>query len=139
MLMTVPLNVALVSMAVLIHYEALNMLSRLFRQMSLRHRFRLVLGVGGALCAHALEIWVFALAYWLLAGAGEFGALQGHFDGSLQDCAYYSFTTYTSLGFGDIHPVGLIRFSSALETLTGLVLIGWTASFIYVEMRRFWE
>jgi len=139
MLMTVPVNVVLVTVAVLIHYEALNFLSRLFHQMSLRHRFRLVLGVGGALCAHALEIWVFALAYWLLIDTGLFGNLEGHFGGTLVDCAYYSFTTYTSLGFGDIHPVGLIRFSSALETLTGLVLIGWTASFIYMEMRRFWE
>jgi hypothetical protein len=46
---------------------------------------------------------------------------------------------YTSLGIGDIVPVGNLRFLAGLETLTGLVLITWTASFMYIEMQRFWE
>ncbi|MBT7370542.1 MAG: two pore domain potassium channel family protein, partial [Gammaproteobacteria bacterium] len=36
-------------------------------------------------------------------------------------------------------PTGHLRFLSGLESLVGLVLIGWTASFIYVEMTRFWR
>ena len=44
-----------------------------------------------------------------------------------------------SLGFGDISPYGSLRFMTALETLTGLLLIAWTASFIYLEMQATWD
>ena len=54
------------------------------------------------------------------------------------NCGYYSFVTYTTLGFGDIIPVGDIRFLTGLESLTGLVLITWTASFMFFEMQKYW-
>ena len=47
--------------------------------------------------------------------------------------------TYTTVGFGDVVPVGPIRFLSGMEALTGFVMIGWTASFTYLEMERFWR
>ena len=55
------------------------------------------------------------------------------------DCVYFSFTTFTTLGFGDIHPLGPIRFLTGIEALTGLVLITWTASFLFLEMQRHWD
>ena len=58
---------------------------------------------------------------------------------SLLDCVYFSFTTFTTLGFGDIEPIGDLRYLTGLEALTGLVLITWTASFLYLEMQRYWE
>jgi hypothetical protein len=69
----------------------------------------------------------------------NWGTLEGNFDGSLWDCAYFSFTTFTTLGFGDIQPTGDLRFLTGLESLTGLVLITWTASFLYLEMTRYWN
>jgi hypothetical protein len=65
--------------------------------------------------------------------------LKGEFNNSLMDCSYFSFTNYTSLGFGDIHPTGDIRFLAGLEALTGLVLIGWTSSFMFIEMQKLWK
>ena len=35
------------------------------------------------------------------------------------DCVYYSFITYTTLGFGDVIPTGTLRFLTSLESLTG--------------------
>lgn len=61
------------------------------------------------------------------------------FEGTLTDCTYFSFATYTSLGFGDVVPTGPIRFLAGIESLVGLVMIGWTASFLYVEMTQFWS
>ena len=55
------------------------------------------------------------------------------------DCAYFSFTVFTTLGFGDIRPTGPVRFLAGLESLTGLLLIAWTASFLYYEIKRFWD
>jgi hypothetical protein len=40
---------------------------------------------------------------------------------------------------GDIQPHGDLRFLTGIESLTGLVLITWTASFLFVEMQRFWN
>jgi hypothetical protein len=71
--------------------------------------------------------------------AENWGLLKGNFDGSLLDCVYFSFTSYTTLGIGDIEPHGDLRFLSGLESLTGLVLITWTASFLYLEMTRYWD
>ena len=47
--------------------------------------------------------------------------------------------TYTSLGLGDIHPTGPMRLLVGLEALAGLMLIGWSSSFTYLSMRRFWD
>ena len=71
--------------------------------------------------------------------AEAWGHFKGNFDGSLLDCVYFSFTSYTTLGFGDIVPFGDLRFLTGLESLTGLVLITWTASFLYLEMTRYWD
>lgn len=63
--------------------------------------------------------------------AEEYGRLVGEFTYELQDCVYHSFVIYTTLGFGDITPIGLLRFLTGIESLTGLILIPWTASFMY--------
>ena len=139
MALTFIINALLVITAVLIHYEMLYRLSRMIPRIRMRHRFRVVIGIFGSLVAHTLEIWLFAIGYYLMIKSGKFGTLTGDFDLSLLDCAYYSFVTYTSLGLGDIVPEGDIRFLTGLEALTGLVLITWSASFLFIEMQRFWK
>ena len=130
---------AIVAVAVVVHYEILFQLTVLMPKLKMRHRFRIVLGVLGALVAHVIEIWLFALAYYAMHHSDDWGSLEGAFSGSLRDCVYFSFTTFTTLGFGDIAPIGDIRYLTGTESLTGLVLITWTASFLYVEMRKFWD
>lgn len=132
-------NIAVVSIAVIIHYECLLRLTLLLARVKIRHRLRILLGVGGALLAHAVEVWVFAFAYYLMHHAKAWGSLTGSVNGSLMDCVYFSFTTFTTLGFGDIQPTGDLRFLTGIESLTGLVLITWTASFLFVEMQKFWN
>ncbi|MEM7363149.1 MAG: ion channel [Pseudomonadota bacterium] len=139
MLLAFVINSVVIAITVLIHYEALKLISTIIRRMQQRQRTRIIVGVLGALTAHCVEVWVFAVAYYLMIQSGSFGNLIQNFDGSLLDCVYYSFTTYTSLGLGDIEPLGLIRFLTGLESLTGLVMIGWTASFFYMEMTRDWR
>jgi len=51
---------------------------------------------------------------------------------------YFSAETYTSLGYGDVVPTGPLRTLAGVEALNGLLLIGWSASFTYVAMQRFW-
>lgn len=132
-------NSLVVIAAVIIHYEFLYRLTLLVPKLKVRHRFRIVLGVCGALVAHAVEVWIFAVAYFFMHRVDGWGRLEGNFDGSLPDCLYFSITTFTTLGFGDVHPTGNLRYLTGTEALTGLVLITWTASFLFVEMQRYWK
>nr|WP_256558057.1 potassium channel family protein [Marinobacterium sedimentorum] len=133
------INTLVVVLAIIIHYEFLFRMTLLVPKLRVKHRFRIVLGVCGALLAHAIEVWIFAVAYYVMHRNPGWGELQGNFSGSLLDCVYFSFTTFTTLGFGDIQPVGHLRYLTGIESLTGLVLITWTASFLFVEMQRYWD
>ena len=131
------LNSLLITLAVLVHYEILRLLSGLIPRLNIAHRLLIVMGVYGTLVAHVAEIWLFGVAYYYMVQVPGFGGFQGNYNGTFLDCVYFSFTSYTSLGFGDIEPWGDLRFTAGLEALVGLVLIGWTASFLYVQMSRF--
>ncbi|MEQ8955237.1 MAG: ion channel [Gammaproteobacteria bacterium] len=129
----------LVAATVTIHYEMLRFLSRYIPELNVRSRIKVVVGVFGTICAHIVEVWIFGVAFFLMTSYGDYGSLGGNFDGSLLDCVYFSFTNYTTLGYGDIEPFGMLRFLSGLEAITGLSLITWSASFMYMEMTRFWD
>jgi hypothetical protein len=132
-------NGLIIAVVVVIHYELLYQISRLMPRLPLRHRLRILVGVFAALGAHAVEIWIFGVAYYLMDRAPSWGTLQGAYDGELFSSAYFSFTAFTTLGLGDIVPHGHIRFLAGLESLTGFVLITWTASFLYLQMTRYWD
>ena len=132
------INIVVVALVVTIHYEFLHQLTRSMPRWQIRLRLRIVLGVFTALLAHAIEVWIFGIAYYLMHHAEGFGELQGNVTGTLHDCVYFSFTSYTTLGLGDIEPLGDIRYLTGIEALTGLVLITWTASFLYLQMTRYW-
>lgn len=132
------INALIVIVVVVIHNEALIRLSHLLAGMRRGHHFRLVTGVLGVLLAHTLQVWIFASAYYSMHHAEGWGRLSKNFDGSLLDCVYFSFTTFTTLGYGDIEAHGVLRFLTGIESLTGLVLITWSASFLFVEMQRYW-
>lgn len=133
------INAFIVIVVVIIHNEVLIRLSVLLAKMRRGHHFRLVTGVLGVLAAHTLQVWIFASVYYSMHHAEGWGRLSKNFDGSLLDCVYFSFTTFTTLGYGDIEAHGILRFLTGIESLTGLVLITWSASFLFIEMQRYWQ
>ncbi len=132
------INSILITASVLIHYEVLYQLSQRLPTLSTVPRYRVLIGVFVILITHISEIWLFALGYYFMINIEGLGTLIGNIDQSLLDCSYFSFTNYTTLGFGDIEPSGHIRFLAGLESLTGLVLITWSASFLFIEMQKYW-
>ncbi|MBL4819396.1 MAG: two pore domain potassium channel family protein [Gammaproteobacteria bacterium] len=139
MFLTFVINTVLISVAVVIHYEILRLLSTVIPKLSVQNRLRVIIGVFGTITAHVIEIWMFGIAFFLMTTYGDFGSLQGNYSGTILDSVYFSFTNYTSLGIGDIEPLGDIRFLAGLEALTGLAMITWSASFMFIEMRKFWD
>jgi len=133
------INLLVIGLAVVVHYEFLYRVTLYIPKIRIRHRYRILIGVFGALVAHSLEIWIFAVTYYFMNHADGWGSLTGNFDGSLMDCGYFSFTVFTTLGFGDIEPTGHLRYLTGIESLTGLVLITWSASFLFFEMQRHWN
>lgn len=81
----------------------------------------------------------FGIAYFLLLLFPGFGEVHGVAIPSLLDHVYFSAITYTTVGYGDVFPIGAIRFLVGTEALTGFVMITWSASFTYLEMERFWR
>lgn len=134
------LSVLLVTACTLLHYEILQLLNRFLPRIHGRtRRSTVLLAMLGAMGSHLLQIALFAVAFYLLRdrfGLGQFG---GVFQDVFTSFLYFSAETYTSLGFGDIYPIGQLRLVTGIEALTGLLMISWTASFTYLEMRKYWD
>ncbi len=139
-LLVIAVTLVAVVAVVSVHYEGLVLLSRWNARAGERPvRRRVLYGMFGVLGLHVLEIWIFGLALWGLVQWPACGHVAGDDPLLFFDAIYFSAITFTTVGFGDLAPVGPIRFLSGTEALTGFVLIGWTVSFTYFEMERFWR
>jgi len=132
---------AVSALAVMIHYEGLHALAKYYVRRPPQRSRRAILKIMFSLVGlHVLEIWCFGVAYWSLLKVPGVGSIQGErVGGTLFDAVYLSATTFSTLGIGDLAPVGAIRMVSGMEALMGLLLITWSASFTFLEMSRFWS
>lgn len=123
----------------IIHYEALRALAAGLPRLRMQPRAKLVVVIVTAFVAHAIEILLYAAAYYVLARYLNAGTLGEPQPLSFAGCLYFSAETYTSLGYGDIVPHHALRLLAGMEALNGLLLIGWSASYTYIAMERFWQ
>jgi ion channel len=127
----------LVAANILVHYEMLRLMSAYVPGLPIAVRLKVLVVVLGCFVAHTVEVWLYALAYLLIDRAG-IGSLQGQVDESFADFLYFSATSYSTLGFGDVYPTGALRLISGIEGINGLFLIAWSTSFTYFVMDRLW-
>lgn len=131
---------AAVALAVLTHYEGLVFLSRRLTAMHARHqRIKVLYAILAVVLLHVIEIWIFGLTLWLMLKWPSLGSIVGQDPTHLFDAVYLSAVTFSTVGYGDIVPVGPIRLLAGTESLLGLVLITWSASFTFFEMDRYWH
>ncbi len=111
-----------------IHFAGLVGLSALLRQRGMPPSgFSTVMGQGasilliviGLFALHSIEIWVYTLAYLAL---GVFT--------NLETAVYYSTSTFTTAGYGDVVPGTDWRMLGAAESANGFLLIGWSTAFL---------
>ena len=139
MLIIIFASLLLIALTSVIHYEVLRVMYEALPTLTIPKRTKLLAVIFGVFVAHFLEIAVYGGALYVLAQFPELGGLNGPVPVSFEDCLYFSAETYTSLGVGDITPVGPLRLLIGVEALNGLLLIGWSASFAYIAMERFWS
>lgn len=138
MFLTAGLTALLVIVCAFTHYEVLQFCNdKLQRSAWVAGRAKVLLAIGAGFCSHLAQIACFAAAYWFLHDTA-LGSLRGQIHDSAMTFLYFSAETYTSLGFGDVYPVGEMRLLAGIEALTGLLMISWTASFTYLEMCQHW-
>jgi hypothetical protein len=133
------LGIALVGATILIHYEALTIASGLLGRLHRRPRIAVLFVVLALVLAHLLEISLHGTAFYIERARFAVTGSDGDRASAFWTYLYFSAETYTSLGIGDLVPGGELRFLVGLETLVGLLMIGWSSSFIFLAMQRFWK
>lgn len=92
----------------------------------------ILLGTALALMVlHTTEIILWASAYWLLLSTGELGTFE--------EAVYFSFITFTTLGYGDITLTEGWRLLSGIEAMNGIMLAGWTTAMLFALVQRIWQ
>lgn len=133
-------TIVAISLIIGLHYEVLRNCIRLLPAIAHKRRRRVIFLILFILLTHAVEIWIFGIAYFILLQWELFGSIVGMTESlNLLDYVYFSAMVYTTVGFGDVFPTGPIRFMAGMEALTGLVMITWSASFTFLEMQRDWR
>jgi hypothetical protein len=75
--------------------------------------------------------------FMLAQGPLGLGGFSGDTHGLL-GLFYYTVETYSSLGAGDVIPVGEIRLIASAASLNGILLLAWSGAFLFAvtEGRR---
>lgn len=129
----------LLVLTTLIHYEVLRALTAGLSGLGIPARAKPIVAVFGLFFAHAVEILLYALVAYLIVRHTSLGTLGNANRFAMHASVYFSAETYTSLSYGDIVPTGDLRLLAGVEALNGLLLIGWSASYVYIAMERFWH
>ena len=140
MLLAIIVSLSLVVITFMFHYQSLLWLSIAMRKKGkINTRFHVLMIVMALFVTHLIEIAIYGLAYIGSSSYLGLGEFTGAISTSPMTYLYYSGVIYTTLGLGDIQPVGHLRFITATEALNGFLLITWSASFTFIAMMRLWQ
>jgi hypothetical protein len=126
-------STAMVLLTTLVHLAGLAGLLMVIRRrdetLSPRRRWRDVVGIVSAAIAlfvlHGIEIWAYAALYLVTGALADLGS-----------ALYFSTTTYTTIGYGDVLLGVDWRIVGAIEGANGIILLGWSTAFFVAIVRR---
>ncbi len=139
MAMIIFLSIILILLTLLLHQAALTFFARRMLMGARKSQLRLYFLMLGIFAAHLLEILLYSLGFYAATNIFDLGVLQGDRAVGALGYFYTSAVFYTSLGFGDVLPNDHLRFMAVVEALNGLLLIAWSASFLFNAMGQFWS
>ena len=100
------------------------------------HFFRSVLILILLFLIHITEILWFSLGLYIANEVLNIGYFTEPFQPIFRDYFYYSLVTYSTLGLSEFAPVGHIKVITGLESLTGFIMLTWSATFFYTLINR---
>ena len=108
-------------------------LSRVWARSGAGHRMRaavlpLVRLIAGFLILHLVEMGVWAVAF---SASNMFP--------DIETSLYYSFKSYTTVGYGDVAPPISWRLIGPIEGAVGILMLGWSTGFIVVAVQRLYN
>jgi hypothetical protein len=124
----------MVGLTVIIHFSGLLALMWVLRARG--HRFRahesavgqgaaIVFVVLGLVAIHTIEIWLYGVVYLSLGALPDF-----------ESALYFSTTSFTTIGYGDVVLERSWRLFGAVEGANGLLLFGWSTAFLIAVTAR---
>ncbi len=137
MLLSIAITIFLVLSVIAFRYWVMGQLLRLLPDENETHShfFRSLTVLILLFCAHIVEILYFAAGFYISSTWLKLGSLGDTIGNEFMDYFYHSAVTYSSLGMSEI-PSGHLRFMTALESLTGIIILTWSATFFYSVMGR---
>lgn len=138
-LMVIAMSLLLIVSTTLIHYEAITYISRWVQNLNLKPKQVILTVMLIIPFVHLSEILLYAVAYYIIGDAFALGHLDGTIRTDFWSHVYFSAETYSTLGYGDISPRGEARLLAGSEALNGILLIGWSGSYIFLVMQRMWS
>lgn len=139
MIATIVLGIALVIAVVLIHFEGLTSIGRFAFSGAVLARWHLICVILLIMCLHLVEICVFSAGMYLAHHVFHLGDFAGVREFAMIDYFHFSAETFTTVGYGDLYPVGPLRILSSLESIAGVLLITWSGAFSYFTVQRLWD
>jgi len=133
MLVNLAIGTLIISMTVVIHTfgliwvtHGMNWLTGKIRPQAHRSRIlamnSVVLGIFAVL---TVEVWLWALAYYVLNVFGDF-----------ETALYFSTSTFSTVGYGDLVTSEQWRLLAGLESVNGFLLIGWSTAYLVAASMR---
>ena len=77
---------------------------------------------------HAIEMVVWGVAFWLVEALPTFG-----------EAVYFSISSYTTVGYGDVVLDPEWRALGALEAAVGVLLFGWSTALLFAVIQRLYQ
>ncbi|MEM5541202.1 ion channel [Sulfitobacter sp. AS92] len=139
MIQAILLSVLVVGICTTIHYFVLKWVSDTIAQRnSTAHGQNLGLAVGAITFAHVIEAFIYTLFFlWAVQGL-QIGALNASGPTgepiTMMDYFYFSLVNFTTLGRGDLTPLGHLRFITGIEAFHGFLMITASGSFVLQVM-----
>ena len=97
----------------------------------LQNPLRLLIGTALVLIGlHCLQISIWAITYVYVLPEGVLDNIEA--------AVYFSFVTFTTLGYGDITLTEGWRLLSGIEAMNGILLVGWSTAILFAVVQRTW-
>lgn len=134
MLTAIFISIALIAFTLSLHYVVFRHVSITLIVWGCPCYRGLTLAVAALTLAHVVEAAAFAVGFWLGDDVLNIGSFDTAEPMSWMDYYYFSLVNFTTLGRGDVTPMGHLRFIAGIEAFVGFLMITASGSYILQVM-----